>query len=541
MQSLSDLKRAVVLKPDDAQARYALAEALFAEGQYASAATQLEKAVSLSPDDANARRLLARTYERDNKVPKAMAVLEEMVKRAPHDADARDELCGFLLQQGRIDDAILHVAEAVRFAPEDVKRRLMLADLLVQRRLPERALAVLEDAQRQFPTDAQVAKELRLLYRELGDVVASERVAGEKDRAYFQKQAKGTLASPRVKALLTSAALVRLADEIAKGDVPSAHRAMGAVSAEEKAQAGFHFLVGELRLLERLFPEAEAAFTKALEVKPDLGAAWNRLGDLAQTKNELKAAVTFYKKAILFGEDDANAWEDLGDIHATLGEREKAEKMYRTAAQRDPGGTAAKKLASLSAPAQAAAQPAVGKVGVLGWSPTGGAVSPLEAVAVDGKGELIFSGNVGPAGKEAASVAFSVIKARSRDLGVDGLVRTFDLHLHFTDTAIGKDGPSAGLALLLAGVSAFTQQPLRPALAATGELSLHGKVMKVGGIHEKLVAAHLAGMKTVLLPKENRTDADALPDEVIRALELIFVDTVADAIAHALHRGDRTP
>lgn len=537
MQSLSDLKRAVVLKPDDAKARYELAEAYFAEGQYAQAATQLEKAVALDPDDANARRLLARSFERDNKVPRAMAVLEEMVKRAPHDADARDELCGFFLQQGRIDDAILHAAEAVRFSPEDVKRRLMLADLLLQRRLPERARAVLEDAQRLFPTDAAVAKELRHVYVELGDEVASQRVAGEKDRAYFQKQARAALSSPRVGPLLTSAALKRFADEISKGDIPSAHRAMGAVSAEERAQAGFHFLVGELRLLERSFGDAEAAFTRALELKPDLGMAWNRLGDLAQTKNELKAAVTLYKKAILFGEDDANAWEDLGDIHSTLGEREKAEKMYRTAAQKDPSGTAAKKLASLDAPVLDAA-PAVGKVGVLGWSPTGGAVSPLEAVAVDGKGELIFSGNVGPTGKEAAAVAFSVIKARSKDLGVDGLVRTFDLHLHFTDTHIGKDGPSAGLALLLAGVSAFTQRPLKPKLAATGELTLHGVVMAVGGIHEKLVAAHLAGVKTVLLPKQNLKEARALPDEVTRELELIFVESVAEAIKLALAGGE---
>lgn len=537
MQSLSDLKRAVVLKPDDAKARYELAEAYFAEGQYAQAATQLEKAVALDPDDGNARRLLARSFERDDKLPRAMAVLEEMVKRAPHDADARDELCGFFLQQGRIDDAILHAAEAVRFSPEDVKRRLMLADLLVQRRLPERARAILEDAQRLFPTDAQVAKELKNLYVELGDEVASQRVAGEKDRAYFQKQARATLASPRVLPLLTSAPLKRLADELSKGDIPSAHRAMGAVSEAERAQAGFHFLVGELRLLERSFADAEACFRRALDAKPDLGMAWNRLGDLAQTHNDLKGAVTLYKKAILFGEDDANAWEDLGDIHATLGEREKAAKMYRTAAQKEPNGSAAQKLASLDAP-KVEAKPAVGKVGVLGWTPHGGAVSPLEAVAVDGKGELIFSGNVGPTGKEAAAVAFSVIKARSKDLGVDGLVRTFDLHLHFTDTAIGKDGPSAGLALLLAGVSAFTQKPLKPAIAATGELTLHGVVMAVGGIHEKLVAAHLAGVKTVLLPKQNLKEARALPDEVTRELELIFVESVAEAIRLALAPGE---
>lgn len=537
MLSLADLKRAVVLAPDDAPARYALAEALFAEGQYAQAASQLEKAVALAPDDGNARRLLAKSYERNEQVPKAMAVLEEMVKRAPHDADARDELCGFFLQQGRIDDAILHAAEAVRFSPEDVKRRLMLADLLVQRRLPERARAILEEAQRLFPTDAAVAKELKHLYVELGDEVASQRVAGEKDRAYFQKQAKHTLASPRAAALFTSHALERLADEIAKGDVPQAHRALGAVSPDERAQAGFHFLVGELRLLERSFADAEAAFTRALDAKPDLGLAWNRLGDLAQTHGDLKAAVTRYKKAILFGEDDANAWEDLGDIHATLGERERAEKAYRTAAQKDPLGSAAKKLESLSAPTLDA-QPAVGKVGVLGWSPTGGAVSPLEAVAVEGKGELIFSGNVGPTGKEAAAVAFSVIKARGKDLGVDGLVRTFDLHLHFTDTAIGKDGPSAGLALLLAGVSAFTQKPLKPKLAATGELTLHGVVMAVGGIHEKLVAAHLAGFKTVLLPKQNLKEARALPDEVLRELELVYVESVAEAITKALAGGE---
>lgn len=539
MQSLSDLKRAVVLKPDDAKARYELAEAYFAEGQYAQAATQLEKAVALDPDDGNARRLLARSFERDDKLPKAMAVLEEMVKRAPHDADARDELCGFFLQQGRIDDAILQAAEAVRFSPEDVKRRLMLADLLVQRRLPERALAILEDAQRLFPTDAQVAKELKNLYVELGNEVASQRVAGEKDRAYFQKQARATLASPRVLPLLTSAPLKRLADEISKGDIASAHRAMGAVSESERAQAGYHFLVGELRLLERSFADAEACFRRALDAKPDLGMAWNRLGDLAQSHNDLKGAVTLYKKAILFGEDDANAWEDLGDIHATLGEREKAEKMYRTAAQKEPNGTAAQKLVSLNAP-KLTAKPEVGKVGVLGWSPTGGAVSPLEAVAVDGKGELIFSGNVGPTGKEAAAVAFSVIKARSKDLGVDGLVRTFDLHLHFTDTGISKDGPSAGLALLLAGVSAFTQKPLKPALAATGELTLHGVVNAVGGIHEKLVAAHLAGVKTVLLPKHNLKEARALPDEVTRELELIFVESVAEAIRLALAPGETT-
>jgi ATP-dependent Lon protease len=288
-------------------------------------------------------------------------------------------------------------------------------------------------------------------------------------------------------------------------------------------------------LLEGHYAAAEKDFRAALEQRPDLGLAWNRLGDLAQMKHDLRGALTLYKKAILHGDDDANALEDLGDIHATLGEKEAAEKAYRRAVSKDPLCRAADKLAALTAPKLGDDLPAVGKIGVLGWMPTGGAVSPLEAVAVSGKGELIFSGNVGPTGKEAASVAFSVIKARGADLGVDGLVRTFDLHLHFTDTNIGKDGPSAGLALLLAGVSAYTQKPLKPRLAATGELTLHGHVQPVGGIHEKLVAAHLAGIRTVLIPKANLKDARALPREVTSQLELIFVDSVADAIARALH------
>ena len=245
--------------------------------------------------------------------------------------------------------------------------------------------------------------------------------------------------------------------------------------------------------------------------------------------------MTLYKKALLLGVDDANAWEDLGDVHASLGETEAAERAWKKAAERDPSGGGAKNLTSLHAPKKSRVeQPAVGKVGVLSWSPHGGAVSPLEAVAVPGAGQLNLSGNVGAVLKESAAVAFSVLKARAHDLGIDGLVRGFDLHLHFSDTAIGKDGPSAGLAQLLAGVSAFTQRPVRAGLCATGEITLHGQVQPVGGIHEKLVAAHLAGYKTVLLPRQNLRDAKALPAEVKRSLELIHVDSVREAIDQAL-------
>jgi ATP-dependent Lon protease len=131
-------------------------------------------------------------------------------------------------------------------------------------------------------------------------------------------------------------------------------------------------------------------------------------------------------------------------------------------------------------------------------------------------------------------VAFSCLKFKARDLMIGELVASYDLHLHFTDTEVGKDGPSSGLALVLAGVSAYQQRPLRAGLAATGEITIHGEVKPVGGIHEKIVAAHLAGFRTVLMPRRNIKEARELPSEVASKMELVFVDSVAEAIAKAM-------
>jgi ATP-dependent Lon protease len=155
-------------------------------------------------------------------------------------------------------------------------------------------------------------------------------------------------------------------------------------------------------------------------------------------------------------------------------------------------------------------------------------------MAVPGKGELHFSGNVGPTGKEAGQVAFTCLKARAGPLGIEALVRERDLHLHFTDTEMGKEGTSSGLALALAGISAYLHKPLRSRLGATGEITLHGDVRRVAGIHEKMVAAHLAGLTRVLLPRGNLRDAQQLPAEVRERVELVHVDTVADALGAAL-------
>jgi len=295
-------------------------------------------------------------------------------------------------------------------------------------------------------------------------------------------------------------------------------------------------LRGELLLIEGEAERAEKAFRAVVDRAADFGLAYNRLGDLLQHRGELRQAVGFYELALRHCPDDANAAEDLGDVLATLGERERAIAMYRTAADRDPTSRAADKLRSLDDAARAAAstQPQIGKIGVLGWTPSGGAVSPLEAVAVVGHGQLIFSGNVGPTSREAGMVAFSCLKLKARDLQIGELVASYDLHLHFTDTEVGKDGPSSGLALVLAGISAYQQKPLRAGLAATGEITIHGEVKPVGGIHEKIVAAHLAGFRTVLMPRRNIKEARELPSEVASKMEIVFVDSVAEAIAKAM-------
>jgi ATP-dependent Lon protease len=539
----NELRRKIAIEPDQAIHRFQLGESLFADGDYQAAVKQLEKALELEPGHDRARRLLARAYEVSGKVGDAVRTLEELLRRRPDDVAVRDDLVGLLLAIGRFDDALLNAEEAAKAAPHDPRRWLTIGELYQKKRLYDPARAALERAQRLAPEDREIAAALKELYLEIGDEAAYDRVAGERGRDYFLAQAKRALASEAVRATVEKSGLGEAASAIARGELAAAKRALVGAAESARESAAFELLRGELFLIEGDRARAEKSFHACVSRDGQLGVAWNRLGDLAQARGELREAIGLYKKAILFAPDDANAYEDLGDIYATLGERAMADKMYAAATARDPGGKASGKRASLGDgatldPEEASASvPAVGKIGVLGWTPTGGGVSPLEAVAVVGKGELIFSGNVGPSGREAGLVALSCLKTRADELKIAELVVSHDLHLHFTDTEFGKDGPSAGLALVLAGVSAYTRRPLKARLGATGEITIHGEVKPVGGIHEKLVAAHLAGIKTVLLPKRNLREGRDLPAELTARVEVIYVGTVAEAIEKALLPG----
>ncbi len=171
----------------------------------------------------------------------------------------------------------------------------------------------------------------------------------------------------------------------------------------------------------------------------------------------------------------------------------------------------------------------------LAWTPVGGDILFIEATRVPGKGALILTGQLGDVMKESAQAALSLVKSQSEALGLDpALFEKSDIHVHVPAGAIPKDGPSAGVAIYTALVSLLTNRTVRNDVAMTGEISLRGLVLPVGGIKEKTVAAHRAGIRTVLLPARNRKDLEDIPESVKRDVEFVWLERVDDAIANAI-------
>ena len=170
----------------------------------------------------------------------------------------------------------------------------------------------------------------------------------------------------------------------------------------------------------------------------------------------------------------------------------------------------------------------------LAWTPVGGDILFIEATRIPGKGALILTGQLGDVMKESAQAAMSLVKSQSESLGLDpALFEKSDIHVHVPAGAIPKDGPSAGVALYTALVSLLTGRTVRNDVAMTGEISLRGLVLPVGGIKEKTVAAHRAGIRTVLLPARNRKDLEDIPESVRKEIEFVWLERVEEATAHA--------
>jgi ATP-dependent Lon protease len=171
----------------------------------------------------------------------------------------------------------------------------------------------------------------------------------------------------------------------------------------------------------------------------------------------------------------------------------------------------------------------------LAWTPVGGDILFIEATRVSGSGRLILTGQLGEVMRESAQAALSIVKNRSVSLGLDDkLFEKSDIHIHVPAGAIPKDGPSAGVAMFTALVSLLTERAVRSDTAMTGEISLRGLVLPVGGIKEKLAAAARAGLKRVLLPARNKKDLEDVAEETRKSLELVWLERVDDAMEAAL-------
>lgn len=171
----------------------------------------------------------------------------------------------------------------------------------------------------------------------------------------------------------------------------------------------------------------------------------------------------------------------------------------------------------------------------LAWTPVGGDILFIEATRIPGKGQLILTGQLGDVMRESAQAALSLVKSRAASLGIDEkLFERSDIHVHVPAGAIPKDGPSAGVAMFTALASLLTGRKVRADAAMTGEISLRGLVLPVGGIKQKVVAAHAAGIRTVLLPARNRRDHDEIPEAARKDLRFVWCEQVDDALAAAL-------
>jgi ATP-dependent Lon protease len=171
----------------------------------------------------------------------------------------------------------------------------------------------------------------------------------------------------------------------------------------------------------------------------------------------------------------------------------------------------------------------------LAWTPVGGDILFVESARMPGNGKLILTGQLGDVMKESAQAALSLVKAQASELGIDGdQFDRSDIHVHVPAGAIPKDGPSAGVAMFISLASLMRRQAVRPDVAMTGEISLRGLVLPVGGIKEKMIAAARAGIRKVILPARNRRDLDDIPQSTRSALEFVWVERVTEALAVAL-------
>ena len=176
----------------------------------------------------------------------------------------------------------------------------------------------------------------------------------------------------------------------------------------------------------------------------------------------------------------------------------------------------------------------IGVVNGLAWTSVGGELLPIEVAVMDGTGKIVLTGSLGDVMQESAKAAITCIRSHAKALGVDAdFYKTKDIHIHATEGAVPKDGPSAGITMATAIYSALSSKPVRHDVAMTGEITLRGKVLPIGGLKEKSMAAYKNGIDTVFIPKQNERDISEFDDAVKEKVKFIAVEDFTDVISRA--------
>jgi ATP-dependent Lon protease len=180
-------------------------------------------------------------------------------------------------------------------------------------------------------------------------------------------------------------------------------------------------------------------------------------------------------------------------------------------------------------------EPRIGIVNGLAYTSVGGEMLEVECSTMSGKGELKLTGQLGDVMKESAQTAFSWVRAHSDELGLKAdFYRDIDIHIHVPEGAVPKDGPSAGITMTTALVSAVTGHPVRQDVAMTGEITLRGRVLPIGGLKEKTMAAYRAGIRILIIPEENRKDLEKIPEDVLKQFRVVPVRDVQEVLKTAV-------
>ena len=176
-------------------------------------------------------------------------------------------------------------------------------------------------------------------------------------------------------------------------------------------------------------------------------------------------------------------------------------------------------------------EPQVGVVTGLAYTEYGGDILPIEVNYFKGKGALILTGHLGDVMKESASIALDYVKSNAEEFKVDpDIFANNDIHIHVPEGAVPKDGPSAGVAMTCAIISCLSKRPVSPDVAMTGEVTLRGQALPIGGLREKSLAALRSGIKKIVVPKDNKKDVEELPKEVKESLQIVYMSSVEDAV-----------